>query len=177
MSKRIIFKRSQAQKDAEIQAAIDAGYPPHVPADYEVLKPSGNVTPEHVLENDVPADATDARIIDVSDLPVNRNYRNAWDDSNPESFVGVNTAKAGEIAHGRRRDKRALLFNPNLEICAVAAMGLPLKSGQNSTDASNTMTTYKANLDDVAQIAIDAAVVADDVNAIEAAEIVLGTVG
>ena len=140
-----------------------------------VITPTGDLTIAEVMAKDVPADSSNVRQITTDDLPANRNYRNARDDSNPENFIGIDAATAGEIAHGRRRSKRDAEFKSNLEICAVAAMGLPLKSGQNSTDSSNAMTAYKTNFDDVAQIAIESAVAADDVGAIEAAEIALGS--
>lgn len=39
---------------------------------------------------------TNIRQIDKSQLP-DRDFRNAWDDSNPEKFVGINLAKAKNI--------------------------------------------------------------------------------
>lgn len=113
--------------------------------------------------------ASNVRRITTAELPANRLYRNAWDDSNPEVFVGVSMTKAKEIAHGRRRAKRDEVFAPDLAITSKAAQGIPLKAGENAAEASQRMTDYKANVDDVAQAAIDAAADATELEAVETA--------
>jgi len=127
-----------------------------------------------IKAKDVPTEATNVREITTADLPSNRNYRGAWDDSNDGKTVGVNAAKAGEIAHGRRRTKRDEVFKPHLKVTGKAAQGIPLAANENATDAANAMSEYKADVDDAAQSAIDDAVAADDIVAIEAAEIAAG---
>jgi len=128
------------------------------------------------MQADVPVGATAVREITTAELPANRNYRNAWDDSNPENFVGINAAKAGVIANKRRTDKRAVIFAPYEAIVEKAARGTPLKANENAVDAAQAMTDYKTNVDDVAQIAIAAGVLADDWTAIEAAEVAAGLI-
>lgn len=114
---------------------------------------------------------SNVRHVTTAELPPNRLYRDAWDDSNPEKFVGVDLTKAKEIAHGRRRAKRDTMFAPDLAITAKAAQGIPLKANENATDATARMATYKAEVDDIAQVEIDSA---SDVTALEAVERVNG---
>lgn len=140
-----------------------------------VPAPNCPLSLDKIQAKDVPANASEVRQATVADLPVNRNYRNAWDDSNPGSSVGINVAKAGEIAHGRRRAARDKEFTPHLKITSKAAQGVPLAAGENAEGARASMSEYKADVDDVAQAAIDAAVASDDIAAIEAAEIAAGT--
>jgi len=112
--------------------------------------------------------ASNVRRITTAELPAdNRKYRDAWDDSNPENFVGVNMIKAKEIAHGRRRAKRDEVFAPHLEITSKVAAGIPLKVGESATSAAQTMSNYKTNVDDVAQTAIDAATSWQEIEAAE----------
>lgn len=123
-----------------------------------VIIPTGAISLAEVMAKDVPAGSTNARQITTAELPQdNRLYRNAWDDSNPEQFVGVDTFKAQAIAHERRRAKRDELFKPHLAVTAKAAQGIPLAPGENATDAADKMTAFKLAHDDAAQTAIDAA--------------------
>lgn len=139
-----------------------------------VLIPSGEISIAKVKSKDVPENATNVREITIAELPANRHYRNAWDDSNPESFVGINVAKAAEMAHARRRVKRDKIFAPNIKILSKDSAGIPLGPNENAADAASANAAYKANIDDVAQEAIEAAVIANDIEAMEAAEIAAG---
>lgn len=132
-----------------------------------VVVSSGDVPVAELMTKVVPGDATGVRQVTTTDLPGNRNYRDAWDDSNPEVFVGVNVAKAREIAHGRRRAKRDEVFAPYLKITGKAAQGIPLAPNENENDAAAAMTAYKADVDDVAQVAIDAATTVEELEAAE----------
>jgi len=138
-----------------------------------VVVPSGEIPVAELMTKVVPGDATGVRQVTTADLPANRNYREAWDDSNPETFVGVNVTKAQEIAHSRRRAKRDEVFAPHLKITSKAAQGIPLAPNENANDAAAAMTAYKTDVDDVAQNAIDTAA---DVAALEAIETANGFV-
>lgn len=146
----------------------DGGVSVIVPGFIMVNGKKRHATAQELLDKGhVPPDATNARVVTTAELPANRHYRNAWDDSNPETFVGVNMTKAKEIAHGRRRAKRAEEFAPKLKVVEKDAAGIPLAPNENAVAAKNEMANYKANVDDVAQVAIDAAVDAVELESIE----------
>ena len=65
-----------------------------------------------IMEKDVPDDAINIRLITINDLPSDRLFRDAWDDSNPENFIGVNFSKAQGIAHNIRRINREEKMKP-----------------------------------------------------------------
>lgn len=92
----------------EITAAIEA--------EYNTLLAATDMSEDRfiaeIAAKDTPADAVNPRTITVAELPASRLFRNAWDDSNPEDFVGVNLAKAQEIAHDKRRANRDELMAP-----------------------------------------------------------------
>lgn len=142
-----------------------------------IIIPTGELPIEEVMKKDVPVGATNARYIDDVDLPQDRMFRNAWDDSNPEQFIGVDMVKVGEIAHEKRRAKRDEVFAPNLEVLNKNAMGIPLVAGEDAIAASTANASYKADVDDVAQTDIDAAVVAGDEVAVRATLTGLGIEG
>jgi len=77
-----------------------------------VLIPSGEVSIEKVMEKDVPVDATNVRQITINELPQDRLFRDAWDDTNPEDFIGVNLTKAKAIVHKMRRTDRETKLSP-----------------------------------------------------------------
>ena len=77
-----------------------------------VLIPSGVTSIEEVMAKDVPAEATNARQITIAELPQDRLFRSAWDDSNPEDFIGTNFTKAKSIAHDIRRADRQSKLEP-----------------------------------------------------------------
>ncbi len=52
------------------------------------------------------------RQITVAELPADRLFRGAWDDSNPEDFIGTNLVKAQAIAHNMRRVDRETKMVP-----------------------------------------------------------------
>ena len=77
-----------------------------------VLIPTGEISIEKVMAKDVPAGATNARQITIAELPADRLFRGAWDDSNPENFIGTNLVKAQAIAHEMRRADRETKLTP-----------------------------------------------------------------
>lgn len=77
-----------------------------------VITPSGDISTADVMAKDVPADAINPRQITVAELPQDRIFRGAWDDSNPENFIGTNLPKAKLIAHDMRRADRDEKMNP-----------------------------------------------------------------
>lgn len=126
--------------------------------------PNSKLSVEEIMKKDVPAGATNARICTTDDLPANRVYRAAWDDSNPESFVGTDITKAATIAHERRRANREEQLAP-----------LDKEESFSTTDdirKAAILTEKQAILDANAaiQINIDKAVDVDALLAIEQVE-------
>ncbi len=117
---------------------------------------------DKTITKDIPVDSINIRKITVDELPQDRLFRAAWDDSNLEDFIGVNLPKAKEIAHGLRRSARDVAFEPNLEVLRKDSMGIPLATGENVQTAKDANSNYKAAIDDVAQIAIDVATTEDE---------------
>ena len=60
---------------------------------------------ERIRAKDVPSDASNARIVDVADLPKDRTFRNAW-----RADLTVDMPKAREIHRDRLRAMRAPLL-------------------------------------------------------------------
>lgn len=81
MNKRIVYTRP------------DAGV--------SVIIPSGDIPIEDVLAKDVPADAVNARVVDVSEIPSDRTFRDAWEDDGKR--VSPNLVKAQKIHMDRIR--------------------------------------------------------------------------
>lgn len=100
------------------------------------------------------------RIVDTTDLhggnglSYSKLYREAWNDSNDGPTVGVDMVKATAMAHARRRAKR------QREQSVIAV--------QNSAAAATAaMNAYMKDVDDVAQVDIDAATTPDELEAAE----------
>ena len=81
-----------------------------------------------------PAQAVSWREICVADIPSSRAYREAWHDSNPEEFIGVNMDKALAIAHSRRRIKRDADFKPHDDIVAMQIPGSDIAAAHAARD-------------------------------------------
>lgn len=77
-----------------------------------VLIPTGEISIDEVESKDVPADATNVRQITTAELPADRLFRNAWDDSNIENFIGIDLVKAKVISHEMRRTDRDAKMQP-----------------------------------------------------------------
>jgi hypothetical protein len=87
-----------------------------------IVVPTGELPIEQVLAKDVPAN-TEAEIVNVSDIPSDRTFRNAW-VKNGKS-IGYDLAKAKNISHDKRREARAKEFAP-LDVEAT----IPTKASQ-----------------------------------------------
>jgi len=160
----IVYRKPQAEINQE---AMNGG----IVSEYAIIHGYDGFTPAEVMSA-VPAGATVAREVTVDMLPTTGRYRSAWEDNG--STITVNPAKAGELAHSRRRAARDRTFAPHLVVASKAAQGIPLKAGESVATAMQAMTDYKVSVDDVAQAAIEAAVLSGDVAAIEAAEVAGG---
>jgi len=90
MNKRIIYKNN------------DGGISIIIPA------PDSELTIEEIAAKDVPPN-TDYKIVDVSELPKNREFRSAWDHI--EDKIEVNFEKAKHITKQRLRQERAPLLS------------------------------------------------------------------
>jgi hypothetical protein len=74
-----------------------------------IVIPTGEIPIAKVLLKDVPKN-TDAVIVDVSRLPNDTTFRDAWEKTN--QTVSINLNKAKNIAHDRRRFAREEEFKP-----------------------------------------------------------------
>lgn len=64
----------------------------------------------HVWEKSVPVNAINARYIEDSDIPVSREFRNAWVDVTDTSNIDINLVKAKEIQLEKLRLERVPLL-------------------------------------------------------------------
>lgn len=99
---------------------------------------------EEIAAKDVPAGCT-YKIIDASELPADRTFRNAWEISG--AAVSVNLQKAKDIAHDKRRTARSVELAP-LDIEAT----IPAKAAQAEAKRQTIRDKY-----DAIQAEIDAA--------------------
>ena len=74
-----------------------------------VMHPTGIEPLADIIATKVPAGKAH-KIIDVSEIPQDRVFRDAWEM--PGSAIQVNLGRAKEIAHGWRREKRVRDFAP-----------------------------------------------------------------
>ena len=75
-----------------------------------VINTRENITEDAALERAVkklPSDAVNVRVVDASEIPTDRSFRNAWEDSGK---IDVNMPKAREIHKERLRQIRAPLL-------------------------------------------------------------------
>lgn len=87
-----------------------------------IVVPSGELPIEQVLGKDVPA-GSQAEIVDVSAIPSDRTFRNAWKKNG--KILEHDLPKAKLIAHDKRRAARSKEFAP-LDIEAT----IPAKAAQ-----------------------------------------------
>jgi hypothetical protein len=121
-----------------------------------VVIPTGELPIEAVLAKDVPA-GVDAEVVDVSAIPSDRTFRNAWEKQG--RAIGHNMAKVRSIAHDRRRAMRAEEFAPHDE---VIAKQIPGKDAQVAESARQAIR----NKYEAMQSAIDAATTPEAVKSI-----------
>lgn len=65
---------------------------------------------KNFIWKDVPSDAINPRVINESEIPPSREFRDAWEDQESKGIVH-NLAKAKDIQLNRLREKRDSLFN------------------------------------------------------------------
>lgn len=97
---------------------------------------------DRIVAKDVPADATDVRIVDEADVPADRTFRNAW--KRDGNGIGCDMAKAREIHMGRirfARDKElSRLDIEQLKGVNVAARKQELRDLPQTFDLSSAAT-------------------------------------
>lgn len=123
-----------------------------------------DMTWEQIAETAVPEGAT-YDIVNVSDLPTDRVFRNAWERSGGRVEIGL--AKAKEVAHGFRRLAREFEMKPYDEIIAKqipgqnaqqaeaarAALRTKYDALQNQIDASNTVAVLRSHIEPYLEMA------------------------
>lgn len=103
--------------DKIIYTRPDGGLSVIVPATKKSLEKSlGSLTDAeyeaHVRERSIPDDAVTERSIKPEDMPVDREFRNAWCDVTPESRIDIDCTKAKDIQLEKMRRERDELFEP-----------------------------------------------------------------
>lgn len=102
------------------------------------------------------------------DIPENVVFQKVEHDSLPSPVlrrawklegrsVAVDVEKAKPVAHEIRRERRERVMAYNLSVIEKAALGIPLKAGEDAAKAKTQNDTYKKQVDDLAQTEIDAA--------------------
>ncbi len=61
---------------------------------------------QHIIETSIPVNALKVKVITDSDLPPNREFRDAWEDITDDNKVNINLQKAKNIALERMRKQR-----------------------------------------------------------------------
>lgn len=69
------------------------------------------MTLKEIIKKDVPSDKKH-RIVDISQIPPDRLFRNAWTDNNATDTVDIDMPRAKEIAHVIRRRGRDKQMSP-----------------------------------------------------------------
>ena len=106
--------------------------------------PTGEISIEAVLAKDVP-EGRGARIVNVSDLPRDNNFYDAWEMD--ETSVTVNKAKAVEITKQRLRAERTSL---------LAAQDVAFQRAQESGADTSAIVAEKQRLRDITNLATEA---------------------
>jgi hypothetical protein len=82
--------------------------------------PNCGLSIQQIAEKDVPPD-TEFEIVDASEIPSDRIFRNAWEKEGNK--VVHNIEKCKNIAHERRREMRSKEFEPHDEIISKRIPG------------------------------------------------------
>ena len=106
--------------------------------------PTGEISIEAVLAKDVP-EGRGARIVNVSDLPRDNDFYDAW--VMDETSVTVNKAKAVEITKQRLRAERTSL---------LAAQDVAFQRAQESGADTTAIVAEKQRLRDITNLATEA---------------------
>ena len=120
-----------------------------------VVIPTGELSIEEVAAKDVPA-GVPYEIVDASEIPSDRTFRNAWVLGN--CCVEHDLDKCKEIGHDMRRAKRAEEFAPHDEVIAKQIPGVDAAEAEAARQAIRDK--YSA-----VQDAIDAAATPDEIKA------------
>lgn len=88
-----------------------------------ILIPSGEVPLDVVLAKDVPSDAVEVVVTDITEIPSERVFREAWELDFENKKVNINIDKAKQVAHEKRRIKRSEEFAPHDEVIAKQIPG------------------------------------------------------
>ena len=85
----------------------------------------------HVLSRSIPSDAINVRHVDDSDIPADREFRNAWRDVTAASSLDIDVEKVKELQLAKLRADRQVAFEAlgfptklNPEIEALLSQGL-----------------------------------------------------
>jgi hypothetical protein len=121
-----------------------------------IIIPSGELSIEELIQKDVPVDATNIQVLEDTEVPSDRTFRNAWAQGEQGKKIGVHVPTAKLIAHDKRRVKRAQELAP-LDIEAT----IPAKATQ-AEAARQVIRDKHANI----QTAIDACTTPEELKAI-----------
>ena len=121
-----------------------------------VICPTGALSLDEVIAKDVPAGAN-YQIVDESDIPSDRFFRDAWTVGNGK--VDVDLDKAKKIGHRIRRTKRAEEFAPFDDVISKQIPG-------NDFDAAEAERQKIRNKYMGIQAGIDAAVNPEEIKAL-----------
>ena len=120
-----------------------------------IPSPDSNLTIEQIAAKDVPPN-TDYKIVDVSEIPTDREFRSAWE--HVQEKIDINFDKAKEITKKRLREERkSLLAQQDVEF---------LKAIESDSDKSEIIKEKK-RLRDITKLA-DAATTLDELKELKA---------
>ena len=105
-----------------------------------VIIPSGELSIEQVAKKDVPA-GVPYEIVDVSEVPSDRTFRDAWVMG--DCCIDHDLDKCKAIGHDRRRAARAEEFTPYDEIIAKHT-GQPIEKVAKDTERDYFMSAPEA---------------------------------
>lgn len=105
-----------------------------------------------IANKDVPSGLS-YRITDISNIPNDRVFRNAWTDENPTETIDIDILKAKEIKKEEiRRDRKPLLENLDVEaIKALSTGGSLVEIETKKTALRDATKNLPDNLEDLKQ--------------------------
>ena len=99
-----------------------------------VLQGGDGISYEDLIKVALPEGTVSYRRATINELPKDRLFRNAWDDSNPEDFIGLDVTKAKELTHTMRRLVRDKKFKPYDDIIVKNIPGTDLVAAENARE-------------------------------------------